>query len=58
LVHGGESEDAGMLKSLRTWRELQADSCDGCLGMRDAGWRAAAVREPALLRALPLGGRV
>jgi hypothetical protein len=47
-----------MLSWLRKSRELAVEFCDRCARVCDAGCRAAAVREQALLRALRFGGRV
>jgi hypothetical protein len=47
-----------MLRLLRGSRALAVEFCDRCAKVCDAGCRAAAVREQALMRALRFGGPV
>ncbi len=47
-----------MLKLLGRSKALAVEFCDRCARVCNAGCRAAAVREQALMRALRFGGRV
>ena len=46
-----------MLRLLRKSKELAVEFCDRCAQVCDAGCRAAAIRERALVRALRFGVR-
>jgi hypothetical protein len=47
-----------MLSWLWKSRALAAEFCERCAKVCDASWRAAAVRDRALLRALRFGMRI